>query len=131
MPDPTLLIEKLKQIDEALARIKRRFAGIKSPDDFLDTPEGLDKLDGISMMLIAIGESFKKIDEETKGSLLALHPEINWKGVKGVRDVLSHNYFNIDAEEIFFICQNNLSQLHQAVTHLINKIADEGLQFSD
>jgi uncharacterized protein with HEPN domain len=119
------LIEKLLQIDEAIGRIKRRHQGIRSPDDFLDTPEGLDKLDGISMMLIAIGEGFKKIDEETKGALLALHPEINWKGVKGVRDVLSHNYFNIDAEEIFFICQNNLEPLQNAVTQLISKLQNK------
>lgn len=126
MPDPTtLLIEKLEQIEEAIGRMKRRFEGIRSSDDFLDTPEGLDKLDGISMMLIAIGEGFKKIDQETEGALLALHPEINWKGVKGVRDVLSHNYFNIDAEEIFFICQNNLGPLQNVVTHLIHKLRDE------
>ncbi|BBO81260.1 hypothetical protein DSCO28_18260 [Desulfosarcina ovata subsp. sediminis] len=125
MPDPTLLIEKLEQINEAIGRMKRRFQGIGSPDHFLDTPEGLDKLDGISMMLIAIGEAFKKIDEETKGNLLSLHPEINWKGVKGVRDVLSHNYFNIDAEEIFFICQKNLEPLQNAVTHFIDKLRNE------
>ena len=125
MPDPTLLIEKLEQIDEAIGRMKRRFQGIRSPDNFLDTPEGLDKLDGISMMLIAIGEAFKKIDEETKGDLLSLHPEINWKGVKGVRDVLSHNYFNIDAEEIFFICEKDLEPLQNAVAHLIDKLRNE------
>ena len=92
MPDPILILEKLQQIDEAIGRMERRFTGIHSPDDFLDSPEGLDKLDGIAMMLIAIGEGIKKIDEETKGVLFAIHPEINWKGVKGVRDVLSHNF---------------------------------------
>jgi uncharacterized protein with HEPN domain len=125
LPDPTLILEKLQQIDEAIGRMERRFTGIRSPDDFLDTPEGLDKLDGIAMMLIAVGESIKKIDEETKGALLAIHPEINWKGVKGVRDVLSHNYFNIDAEEIFFICKHNLQPLQNAVTHLIRKLIDK------
>jgi uncharacterized protein with HEPN domain len=125
MPDATLIFEKLEQIDEALNRITRRFSGIRSPDDFLDTPEGLDKLDGICMMLIAVGETFKKIDDETKGALLALRPEINWKGVKGVRDVLSHNYFNIDAEEIFYICRNNLGPLKQAVFDLKKKLMEK------
>ena len=63
MYDPNLLIEKLKQIEDALERINRRSKGINSPDAFLDTPEGLDKLDAICMMLIAVGETFKKIDE--------------------------------------------------------------------
>jgi hypothetical protein len=35
MYDITLLLEKLVQIDEALAKIERRFASIGSPDDFL------------------------------------------------------------------------------------------------
>ena len=38
MYDATLLLEKLGQIEEALARIERRFTGINSPDDFLDNP---------------------------------------------------------------------------------------------
>ena len=76
MCDEALLLEKLEQIDEALAKIKRRFANINSPDDFLDSDQGLDMLDGIAMMLIAIGENFKKIDKETEGKLLAHYPDI-------------------------------------------------------
>jgi hypothetical protein len=71
MSDSTLLVEKLEQIEEAFSRIKRRFPGIHSSDDFLYTPEGVDKLDAISMMLIAVCETFKKIDAETNGTLLS------------------------------------------------------------
>ena len=59
MYDAELLLEKLEQINEALARIERRFECIGSPDDFLDSANGLDMLDAISMMLIAIGDNFK------------------------------------------------------------------------
>ena len=52
MYDVALLLEKLEQIDEALAKVKRRFANINSPDDFLDSDQGQDMLDGIAMMLI-------------------------------------------------------------------------------
>ena len=124
MYDRDLLIEKLEQISEALERVHRRSENINSPDDFLDTPEGLDKLDAICMMLIAVGESFKKIDTETKGKLLADYGTIDWKGVKGVRDVLSHNYFNIDAEEIYFICDNNLKPLQSAVKSMLRKLSE-------
>lgn len=114
MYDATLLLEKLEQIDEALEKIKRRFAGIDSPDDFLDSDEGQDMLDGIAMMLIAIGENFKTIDKETGEKFLTQqYPDIQWPGIKGVRDILSHQYFNIDAEEIFNICSNDLRPLQQ------------------
>jgi len=46
MFDKILILEKLEQVDEALGRIERRFTMIDSPDDFLDSNEGLDMLDG-------------------------------------------------------------------------------------
>ena len=122
MFDKILILEKLEQVDEALGRIERRFTRIDSPDDFLDSNEGLDMLDGIAMMLIAIGESFKKIDAETNGELLARYPGIPWPGVKGVRDILSHEYFNIDAEEIFRICADDLQSLKRVVGKMIKEL---------
>ena len=49
-----LLPEKLEQIDEALAKIERRFANIDSPDDFPDSDQGQDMPDGIAMMPIVL-----------------------------------------------------------------------------
>lgn len=98
MYDQTLLREKLEQIRDALARISRRFAGIQKPTDFLTNDVNNDKLDAISMLLIAVGESFKKIDKETKGLFLKNYPDIDWKGVIGVRNILAHDYFDIDVE---------------------------------
>jgi uncharacterized protein with HEPN domain len=78
-------------------------------------------LDSIAMMLIAVGENFKKIDTETEGRLLFHYQDINWAGVKGIRDVLSHHYFNIDAEVIFRACVHDLPQLHRAVRLMLEK----------
>ncbi|MGD9553174.1 MAG: DUF86 domain-containing protein [Arcobacteraceae bacterium] len=39
------------------------------------------------------------------------YPQIPWKDVKGIRDILSHHYFDLDAEVIFGICNNNVSDL--------------------
>jgi len=116
------LHEKLVQIDFALVKINRRFAHIKTADDFLDSSQGMDMLDGIAMMLIAVGEQIKKIDKDTAGTLFLQYPHINWSGVKGLRDILSHQYFNIDAEEIFEICKNNLGDLHQAVKAMMTTL---------
>jgi len=122
MYDQELLGEKLHQISDALAKIARRFETIQSADDFLDSEHGQDMLDSICMMLIAVGENFKSIDRHTDGKLLAQYPDINWKGVKGVRDVISHQYFNIDAEEIFYICSHDLEQLRKIVNTMIEDL---------
>jgi len=121
MHNASLIKEILEQIREALLRVKRRFTGIGDPEDFY-TETGTDKLDAITMMLITIGESFKKIDKETDGQLLARYPQIDWKGVKGIRNILVHDYFNIDAEEIFDVCQNDISPLLEVVQTMLQEI---------
>ncbi|NQE52726.1 hypothetical protein C5S29_03965, partial [ANME-1 cluster archaeon GoMg3.2] len=40
----------------------------------------------------------------------------------GVRDILSHQYFNIDAEEIYYICKDDLQPLRKAVREMIKKL---------
>jgi uncharacterized protein with HEPN domain len=122
MPDMSLIRERLLQIEESLNRIARRSSGIRSPDDFTANDENLDKLDAIAMMLIAIGESFKKIDFETDGQYLEKYPEIDWHGVIGLRNVLAHDYFDIDAEEIFKICQRDIPQLLNTVQRMLREI---------
>ncbi len=83
MFDPELVYEILSQIIEASERVERRFTFIQSPDDFLVSEDGVDKLDGICRMLIAIGENLKNLDKVTNAKLLARHPEVDWKGAKG------------------------------------------------
>ncbi|OFX14012.1 MAG: antitoxin, partial [Armatimonadetes bacterium RBG_16_58_9] len=105
MFDSILLREQLEAVLEALERIPRRFAGISRAEDFTSSPEGVDRLDAICMILIAVGEAFRKIDRKTEGKLLARYPQVDWSGVRGVRDAFAHGYFDIDAEEVFGICR--------------------------
>jgi uncharacterized protein with HEPN domain len=122
MYDKTLLKEKLEQIVDALQRISRRFAGIETPLDFLATDVNHDKLDAISMLLIAVGESFKKIDKETAGLFLKKYPDIDWKGIIGVRNILAHDYFDIDVEEIYKICQRDIPKLMKTLEQMLETV---------
>ena len=121
MYDKEIVIEIIEQILEALKIIKRRSKNINSPDDFLNSDNGLDMLDAICMQLIAVGESIKKIDKITNGKLLKKYPNIDWKGIKGVRDIISHHYFDLDAEEIFNICDNNIEPLAKTLIKIIKR----------
>lgn len=115
MYDRSLILELLDEVGEAIRRIDRRFSTISKPDDFVTNDDGLDRLDAIAMMLIAIGENFKRIDKITNYELLPKYSEIPWQGVKGIRDILAHDYFNIDNEEIFNICKRDLKALKKTV----------------
>ena len=115
MYDRNLLIDRLQNILEALERMPRRAAEVASAEDFDQSDEGRDRLDSICMVLIAVGEAFRQIDSRTKGQLLAQYPEVDWRGVIGVRNVIAHGYFDIDVEQVFNICQMDIPVLIQTV----------------
>ena len=102
--DKELVLDTLEQIRDALVVVEKRCSYAKDADDFCDTEEGQEKLDSICMKLIAVGESLKNIDKLTDKKLLVQYPHIKWKEIKGIRDILSHHYFDLDAETIFMIC---------------------------
>jgi uncharacterized protein with HEPN domain len=110
------------ETEEAIRRIERRFSGIQSPADFLKDDAGLDRLDAIAMMLIAIGENIQRINQRIDAHFFAQHPEINWEGVRGIRNLLAHDYFNIDAEEVYRICDREIAPLKQAIQQIRSAI---------
>ena len=122
MFDKELVRSILLQVDEPIGRIATRTAGIHTADYFGSTPEGVERLDGIGVLFMAIGESVKNIDKITGGALLAEHPEIDWTGVKGFRDIIAHHYFDIDAEQVFWICKHDLQPLSAAIKAIIKEV---------
>lgn len=122
--DPQLVRAILDNILTAIKRIERRFRGIKSANAFIIDDEGLDRLDGITMMLIAIGEQLKQLDAVAGIDLRAWYPQVDWKGAKGIRDFLSHHYFVMDAEVIFDVCQNKIAGLKEAILDLRGGLAN-------
>lgn len=122
MFDKELVLTILTQINTALETISLRFSSIDSVSKFTDSPEGMEKLDSICMLFIAIGESLKQIDKITDGKLLLKYPMVDWRGVKGFRDIISHHYFDIDTEEVFWACKNELPNLLQTVQQMIKDL---------
>ena len=74
MYDNGLVLDILQQVFEATQKIKQRFERIETVSDFTDSDFGMERLDSICMLLIAIGESLKNIDKITSGELLRQYP---------------------------------------------------------
>ncbi|MFA7123958.1 MAG: HepT-like ribonuclease domain-containing protein [Candidatus Delongbacteria bacterium] len=119
MFDLELAREILKNISESLNKIVFRFEGINSSEDFLTSPAGSEKLDSICMQLIVIGESLKNLDKITENNLLVKYPEIEWTKVKGLRDIISHHYFDVNEDAIFDICNNKIPPLAETIDKMI------------
>jgi uncharacterized protein with HEPN domain len=122
MYDPELLVERLQSLLEALERIPRRFANIASPADFVSSDEGIDRMDAICMILIAAGEEIKNIDRKTEGKLLNRYPDVKWRGAMGVRDILAHGYFDVNTEQLFDICRNDIPALIETIKTMVTDI---------
>ena len=113
----------LEKIELAINRLQERTANIKSTDDFLLSPSGMEKLDAACMVLIAIGESIKNLDKVTNGKMLPTYPSIPWKRVMGMRDVIAHHYFDVDADVVYSVISKELSPLKTAIEHFKKQIA--------
>jgi uncharacterized protein with HEPN domain len=74
--------------------------------------------DAIIRNFEVIGEAAKHLSSELKQS----HPEIQWRGLAGFRDVLIHNYMGVDSEEVWNIIENDLPQIKSSLKSFLVKL---------
>lgn len=122
MYDKSLIRDILKDMIEAVQKIENRCSKVSCIDEFLDDEDGQILLDSICMLLIAIGEAVKQIDKITDKTLLKQYPQIEWKKVAGMRDVLSHHYFDINAETVYGLCQNHIEPLKKSLQEIYDEV---------
>ena len=118
----SLALDILYDIQSAIERLQERTKRIHDVDDFLGSSDGMILLDATCMLLIAIGESLKNLDKVTNGKLLSTYPAIPWKQVKGMRDIVSHHYFDIDPAQVLWIVTNEINPLKTAINYFIEEL---------
>ena len=67
------------------------------------------------MNLQVIGESVKNIPQDIPD----IRPEIEWRKIAGLRDIIAHAYFTIDKQIVWDIIQNKLNELEKAVVEIL------------
>ena len=118
----SLALDILYDIQSALERLQERTSSIYDIDDFLGSKDGMILLDATCMLLIAIGESLKSLDKVTDGKLLPTYPDIPWKQVKGMRDIISHHYFDVDPAQVLWIVTYEIKPLKTAIDCFIETL---------
>ncbi|MFT7381327.1 MAG: hypothetical protein ACI9Z3_001211, partial [Roseivirga sp.] len=73
-------------------------------DDFLNDPT---LIRAYSRSLEIIGEATKKIPSDFRNR----YPDIEWRGMAGLRDKLIHDYFGIDYDLVWDVIQNKIPKL--------------------
>ena len=87
---------------DAIDKIQQYTSVFSSADDF---SANVQAFDATLMNFIVIGEMVEKLSEE---SINATETEIDWFKIKGFRNILAHNYFGVDAEEVWQIIHDSL-----------------------
>jgi uncharacterized protein with HEPN domain len=63
-----------------------------------------------------IGEAARSLDD----SIMAESPEIPWKQIIGMRNILVHHYFEIDTQIVWSVVENDLPVLKQKIQALLS-----------
>ena len=118
-----IVIDRLEQIREAISLINEWCKGYATENDFLCSPTGMAMLDASILRLQIIGESVRAIDDMTKGELLLKYDAIPWRSIIGLRNIISHDYANVNYTIIVKIIKNNLQLLDETIAKMISDLS--------
>ncbi|NET62668.1 MAG: DUF86 domain-containing protein [Symploca sp. SIO2E6] len=103
--------EALVDIVEAIKLIFRYVEGVN-----LDTlAANIEKQDAILRRITIIGEATKRLSKDFRQE----HSTIPWKEIAGMRDVITHDYDEVDLDEVWTVITENLPHLLDYIEPLI------------
>ena len=102
----------LLAILDAAGKIQRYTEGHSNADSFHS-----DELtfDAVLMNFVVIGETVSKLSDELKGA----NSQVQWQQIKGFRNIIAHDYFGVDAEEVWQIIQKHIPVLIADINSII------------
>ncbi|MBQ4483440.1 MAG: DUF86 domain-containing protein [Prevotella sp.] len=111
MREPIRDRERLEHILAAIDRVARYTAG-KNYDDLVAD----------DMMYYAVVKNIEIIGEAANmltSEYQSTHPETPWKKVKGMRNYIVHEYFQVDDIVVWDVVTNSLPELREQVVHYL------------
>ncbi len=112
MRDPK---ERLRDILEAIEAIERYLKRGRTAFEQDELLQGW-----FVRHLQIIGEAARAIPEDVR----ALAPEIEWGKIVGMRNILVHGYFQIDADIVWHAASRDAPALKPAIERLLNRLED-------
>ena len=95
----------LLSILDAIEKIEGYTGRLKDADEFYENQQVFD---ATLMNFIVVGEMAEKLSDDFK---LKTQEEVEWLKIRGFRNIIAHNYFGVDAEEVWQIIHDYLPNL--------------------
>ena len=105
----------LRSFIESLEKIENYSKTFDNGEDFYHDAKSFD---ASMMQFVVIGEIITRLDAEYK----AAHDSIPWQKIKDFRNIIAHDYFGIDADEIWSIITLHLIPLKESIQELIEQL---------
>lgn len=116
--------DTLQQIHKAILDVIEWKNDYICVDELLSSADGMKTLAANCMLIEAIGEGFKNIDNRTNGELLKHRSDIPWHEVMGMRNRIAHGYFDINSDLVWDVIRNDLPALLDATDFFLANIHD-------
>jgi uncharacterized protein with HEPN domain len=101
----------LEDIVQAAQKINRYISGL-SVQTFSDDEKTID---AVVRNLEVIGEAVRNIPEDIRDK----YPEIAWRRIAGLRNILTHEYFAVSTKIVWDISTNKLPILEQQINKIL------------
>ena len=95
----------------------RKIMDYAKDTSFKDFSKNQMLIDAVVRNLEIIGEASKNIPDEVKQK----YPQIDWRKIAGLRDIVVHKYFSIDNEILWDIIKNNIPDLASKIEILLKE----------
>lgn len=112
--------DRLEDILESINLIQEWSKGMTELHDFMISPNRVMAFNACVMRLQVIGEHVGKLLKE-EDNPLAKYTQIPWHAIYGLRNIISHEYANIDEAIIVSVINEDLPQLKKVIQELLNQ----------
>ena len=104
------ILENIKKIEDSVKGVSK----LKFDKDSL-------LIDGTLRRLEIVGEAVKNISEEIRNK----YPNIEWRKIAGMRDILIHSYFKVDLDLVWGILNDNIPKLKKFILEILKDLKEK------